>query len=69
MMSAYEPLNCQQCKQGFVELIEKQQIPSVGATSETLDEEKRRVNEQYRMGAGDHARIQGNRLDLYDRST
>jgi len=59
MVSAMETLNCQQCHQGFVELIEKQ-APS-------LDEEKQRVNEQYRISHAEQ--IHGNVVDLYDRST
>jgi DNA-directed RNA polymerase subunit RPC12/RpoP len=63
MMSAYEPVNCQQCHQGFVELIEK--LPAAA----DVGEEKKRVDETYRMTASEAARIQGNRLDLYDRHT
>jgi hypothetical protein len=34
-----------------------------------VGEEKKRVDETYRMTASEAARIQGNRLDLYDRHT
>ena len=63
MVSAYEPLNCIECHQGFVELIEK---PHTEA--EDVDEEKRRVNEQYRLTPTDVSQLRGNRVDPYDRN-
>ena len=44
MMSATEPINCSQCHQGFVELLEK---PQAAQDQDEVDDELRRVNEQY----------------------
>ena len=62
MVNLLEPLKCEVCNEGFVELVEKQS--QISRQEEDIDEEKRRVNEQYRV-----VFTEPQRMDLYDRST
>ena len=64
MVSALEPLKCEVCHEGFLELIEKQNV----SNDDQTDEEKRRANEQYRIVFNNVQGGAANRLDLYDRN-
>lgn len=72
MVSATDPLICDICNEGFCEIIDK----ASGISSEfadqqdqnEVDEEKRRVNEQYRIVFGESNPLH-NRLDITNRST
>lgn len=66
MVSALEPLTCEHCQEGFVEIVEGKHSPREGE----LDEEKKRVNEQYRIASGSQpGALTASRMDLYDTST
>ena len=47
MVSALQPLTCDECHEGFVVIIENKTTPTVGdpLTEASVDEEKQRANE------------------------
>lgn len=70
MVNALEPLICEECHEGFVEILDK---PTKAAEQEgfqkidELDEEKKKANEEYRIvfdRTQPHARV-----DIYNRDT
>jgi len=68
MVSATDDLVCDVCKEGFCEIVDRPgQLPGTSDDT-TVDEEKKKANEEYRIvfGQGDQHRV---RVDPYDKST